>query len=63
MKSESQTDDKEKARDKIAETIQTLTEFRFQVFRARDLPVASIENTVDLKDGRAGDDAGVITAR
>jgi len=42
--------------------IQTFSEFRFQILRARNFAVATIKNAERLKNGRADDNAEVIAA-
>src|SRR5437762_86606 len=49
-------------KEKGAKAVQTLAELRLQVFRTRDLAVASVEDTIKLKNYRADDDAEVVAA-
>jgi len=62
MKAQSQSENIKKACQKIAEVIQTFSEFRFQILRARNFAVATIKNAERLKDCRADDNAEVIAA-
>src|ERR1700758_4534214 len=62
MKSAPKRQDVDKAAKEIAKVVQTLTEFRFQIFGARNLAVASIENTEHLKYRRSQEDAEIIAA-
>jgi hypothetical protein len=62
MKPQSKSENVEKTCQKIAEIIQTLPEFRFQVLGARNFAVATVEDTERLKNGRPDDDAYVIPA-
>src|SRR5262249_53462088 len=48
------------AAKEIAKVVQTFAEFRFQVFGARNLAVAPIENTEQLKYRRAQENAEII---
>src|SRR5262249_27095681 len=48
------------AAKEIAKVVQTFAEFRFQVFGARNLSVAPIENTEQLKYRRAQENAEII---
>jgi hypothetical protein len=62
MKPKPESENVEKACDKIAKVIESFPELCFQVFGARDFAVATIKNTERLKNSRADDDAHVIAA-
>jgi hypothetical protein len=60
--SPSKRQDVDKASKKIAKVVQTFAEFRFQIFGARNLAVASIENTEHLKYRCSQEDTKIIAA-
>jgi len=62
MKPKPKRENVDKTSKKIAEAIQTFPEPRFQIFGARNFTIATIKNTERLKNGRANDNANVITA-